>query len=152
MPPPVSGAVAPCVAPITCVASGVAPSSGVAASDKDTAPMVISEVAVVAAPITPHEFVPGTNIDNSTRQISLSNGDLDAQTHDFGSPSKKFKKPFHVPPSSSKEPIRRLTRDVIGRMLDGAGQLVAVSQIPLSIRLALVLVLSRIWVRFLKMC
>ena len=74
------------------------------ASDKDTAPMVISEVAVVAAPITPHEFVPGTNIDNSTRQISLSNGDLDAQTHDFGSPSKKFKKPFPVSPSSSKEP------------------------------------------------
>ena len=101
---PVSGAVAPCVAPVTCVASGVAPSSGVAASDKDTAPMVISEVAVVAAPITPHEFVPGTNIDNSTRQISLSNGDLDAQTHDFGSPSKKFKKPFPVFPSSSKEP------------------------------------------------
>jgi len=101
---PVSGAVVPCVAPVTCAASGVAPSSGVAASDKDTAPMVISEVAVVAAPITPHEFVPGTNIDNSTRQISLSHGDLDAQTHDFGSPSKKINKPFPVHPSSSKEP------------------------------------------------
>ena len=48
--------------------------------------------------------------------------------------------------------VCRLSRDALGRMLDGAGQLVAVSQIPLSIRLALVLLLSRIWVRFLKMC
>ena len=94
---PVSGAVVPCVAPVTCVASGVA------ASDKDTAPMVISEVAVVAAPITPHEFVPGTNIDNSTRQISLSHGDLDAQTHDFRlSLKKKIYEPFPVSPSSKQ--------------------------------------------------
>ncbi len=56
------------------------------------------------APITPHEFVPGTNIDDSIRQISLSHGDFDAQTDDFGSPPKKFNKPFPVHPSSSKEP------------------------------------------------
>ena len=43
-----------------------------------------------------------------------------------------------------KNQVRRLSRDALGRMLDGAGQLVAVSQIPLSIRLALVLVLFRI--------
>ncbi len=42
--------------------------------------MAISEVAVIAAPIAPHEFV--------TRQISLSHGDLDAQRDDFGSPQK----------------------------------------------------------------
>ena len=51
-----------------CVAtSGVAPRFGVAASEKDSAPVAISKVAVVAAPIAPHEFVPGTNIDDSTR-------------------------------------------------------------------------------------
>jgi hypothetical protein len=54
--------------------------------------------------MTPHACVPGTNIDDSTRQISLSHDDFDAQTDDFGSPPKKFKKPFPVPPSSSKEP------------------------------------------------
>ena len=48
--------------------------------------------------------------------------------------------------------VRRLTRDALGRMLDSAGQLVAVSLITLSIRLALVFVLSRIWVRVLKVC
>ena len=69
-----------------------------AVSDKDSALVAISEVA----PITPMRLCP--DIDDSTRQISLSNGDLDAQTHDFGSPSKKFKKPFPVSPSSSKEP------------------------------------------------
>ena len=73
------------VAPFVCVVtSGVVPDSGVAASDKDLAPVAISEVA----PITPHAFVPGTNIDDSTRQISLSHGDFDAQTDDFGSPPK----------------------------------------------------------------
>ena len=55
-------------------------------------------------PITPHAFVPGTNIDDSTRQISFSYGDFDAQIDEFGSPPKKLKKPFPVPPSSSKEP------------------------------------------------
>ena len=39
--------------------------------------------------------------------------------------------------------ISRLSRDALGRMLDGAGQLVAVSRIPLSIWLALVFVLSQ---------
>ena len=35
----------------------------------------------------------------------MSHGDLDAQTDDFGSsPLTKIKKPFPVPPSSSKEP------------------------------------------------
>ena len=147
---PVSGAVAPCVAPVTCVASGVAPSSGVAASDKDTAPMVISEVAVVAAPITPHEFVPGTNIDNSTRQISLSNGNLDAQTHDFGSPSKKFKKPFPVSPSSSKEPSSQTFKRRARPNARRRRQLVAVSRIPLSIWLALVFV--QVWTGVFKVC
>ena len=77
------------VAAFACVVtSGVVPDSGVAASDKDSAPVAISEVA----PIIPHAFVPGTNIDDSTRQISLSHGDFDAQTDDFGSPPKKFEK------------------------------------------------------------
>ena len=60
----------------------MAPDPGVAASDNDSAPMAISEGAVVAAPIAPHEFVSGTNIDDSTRQITKSHGDLDAQTDD----------------------------------------------------------------------
>ena len=66
------------------VTSGVVPDPGVAAFDKDSASVAISEVA----PIAPHEFVPGTstNIDDSTRQISLSQGDFDAQTDDFGLP------------------------------------------------------------------
>ncbi len=43
------------VTPFACmVTSGVVPDPGVAASDKDSAPVAISEVA----PITPHEFVP----------------------------------------------------------------------------------------------
>jgi hypothetical protein len=37
-------------------------------------------------------------------------------------------------------------------MLDGAGQLVAVSRIPLSIWLALVFVLSQIWTGVVKVC
>ncbi len=48
--------------------------------------MTIPEVAVVAAPIAAHELVPGTNIDDSTRQISLSHDDLYAQTDDFVPP------------------------------------------------------------------
>jgi hypothetical protein len=59
-----------------------------AASDKDSALVAIFEVAFVAAPIAPHEFVPGTNIDDSTRQISLSQGDFNAQTDNFGSSKK----------------------------------------------------------------
>ena len=77
------------MAPVACVASGVTPNFVVAASNKDSAPMAISEVAVVAAPIAPNEFVSGTNIDDSTRQISLSHGDLDAQTDKFGSSKTK---------------------------------------------------------------
>ena len=92
------------VAPVDCVTSGVTPTFGVASSDKESAPIAISEVAVVAAPIAAHEFVPGTNIDDLTRRISLSHGDLDAQTYGFGSPLTKIKKPFPVPSSSSKEP------------------------------------------------
>ena len=41
-----------------------------------------------------------------------------------------------------KNQVRRLSRDALGRMLDFAGQLVAVSRIPLSIWLALVFVVS----------
>ena len=65
------------MAPVACVTSGVTSTFGVASSDKDSAPMAISEVAIVAAPIAsiaPHEFVlfvPYTNIDDSTRQVSL---------------------------------------------------------------------------------
>jgi hypothetical protein len=69
-------------------ASGVTPTFGVATSDKDSAPMAISEMAVVAASIEPHEFLPGLNIGDSTGQICSSHGDLDAQTDDFGSPQK----------------------------------------------------------------
>ncbi len=72
------------------VAFGVVPDPGVAASDKDSAPVAISEVA----PITPHELLPSTNIDDSTRQICLSHGDFDAQTDDFGSPQKSLKSHF----------------------------------------------------------
>ena len=113
-----------------------------ASSDKESAPMAISKVAVVAAPIAAHEFEPGTNIDDLTRRTSLSHGDFDAQTDDFGSPLTKSKKPVPVHPSSSKEPKSQTLRDALGRMLDVAGQLVAVSRIPLSIWLALVFVLS----------
>ncbi len=66
---PVSSAAASSVAPVACVTSGVTPTFGVAASNKDSAPVAISEVAVVAAP------VPGKNIDNLTRRISLSHDD-----------------------------------------------------------------------------
>ena len=59
---PVVGAAASGMAPSACVVtSGVVPDPGVAASDKDSAPVAISEVA----PITPHAFVLGTNIDDS---------------------------------------------------------------------------------------
>jgi hypothetical protein len=89
--PPVSSEAASNVAPVACVASGVTPSFGVAASDKDSAPMVISEVAVVAAPISPHEFVPARHehrqFDSTDKSVTL-HGDLDAQTYDFGSPPK----------------------------------------------------------------
>jgi hypothetical protein len=60
---PVVGAAASGVAPSACVVtSGVVPDPGVAAFDKDLAPVAISEVA----PITPHAFVLGTKIDDST--------------------------------------------------------------------------------------
>ena len=68
---------------------------------------VVSSVkmAVVVAPIAPYDFVPGTDKDSSTRQSSLSHGDLDAQRDDFGSFQRNFKlKPFHVSRGSSKEP------------------------------------------------
>ena len=78
------------------VASYVTPVSGVVASVK---------MAVVVAPIAPYDFVPGTDKDSSTRQSSLSHGDLDAQRDDFGSFQRNFKlKPFHVSRGSSKEP------------------------------------------------
>ncbi len=65
---PVSGVADFDVAPVSGVAdSDVTQVSGVVASDKDSAPVAIYEVA----PITPHEFVHGTNIDDSTRQISF---------------------------------------------------------------------------------
>ncbi len=74
------------------VASGVAPDPGVVVSDKDSkfysAPVAISEVVIVAAPIAPHECVPYMYIDDPTRQISLLHGDYDATTDDFGSPPK----------------------------------------------------------------
>ena len=38
-----------------------------------------------------------------------------------------------------KNLVRRLSRDALDRMLDGAGQLVAVSRIPVSIWLVLAL-------------
>ena len=59
--------------------------------------MAIFEVAIVAAPIAPHDFEPGKNIDdNSTEQISLSHGDLDAQTDEMISalPQKNLKSHF----------------------------------------------------------
>ena len=113
-----------------------------AASDKDSAPLAISEVAVVAAPIAAHEFVPGTNIDDLTRRISLSHGDRDAQMDEFGSPLTKIKKPFPVHPSSSKEPssqtFKRRARPNAQRRRAARRR----QRIPLSIWLALVFVLS----------
>ena len=50
--------------------------------------MAISEVTIVAAPIASNEFVPDTNMDDSTRLISLSHGDLDDQTDDFDPPKR----------------------------------------------------------------
>ena len=105
---PVSGVVASDATPVSGVlASGVTPVSGVVVSGATPVPGVVASVklAVVAAPIAPHVFIPGTDKDSSTRQSSLSHGDLDAQRDDFGSFQRNFKlKPFHVPPSSSKEP------------------------------------------------
>ena len=37
-----------------------------------------------------------------------------------------------------KNQVCRLSRDALGRMLDSTGQLVAISRVPASIRLALV--------------
>ena len=100
-------------------------------------------ISAAAPQISSYWSVPGTKIDDSTRQISLSHGDLDAQRDDFGSPQKKLKSHFLYLQAVLKNQVRRLTRDALGLMLYGAGQLVAVSRIPLSIRLALVFVLSR---------
>ncbi len=69
---------------------------------------------------------------------------VDAQTDYFGSPPKELK--------AISCPSKQLQRDALGRMLDGAGQLVAVSRIPLSIWLALMFVLSQIWTGVFKVC
>ena len=89
------------------VAPGANPVSGVVASEATPVSGVVASVklAVVVAPIAPYDFVPGTDKDSSTRQSSLSHGDLDAQRDDFGSFQRNFKlKPFHVSRGSSKEP------------------------------------------------
>ena len=58
-------------------------------------------------------------------------------------PPKELKSHFLPLEEVQKNHVRILTIDALGRMLDGAGQLVAVSRIPFSIRRALVFVLSR---------
>ena len=55
--------------------------------------------------------------------------------------AEKFKSHFLSLQAILKGQVRRLSRDALGRMLDGVGQLVAVSRIPVSIWLALVLFL-----------
>ena len=68
-------------------------------------------------------------------------------------PQRKFKSHFLSLQAVLKDKVRRLSRDALGRMLDGAGQLVAVSRIPVSIWLVLALFRwFRIWVRNLKVC
>ena len=61
--------------------SDVTPVPGVVASDVTPVSGVVASVkmAVVVAPIAPYDFVPGTDKDSSTRQSSLSHGDLDAK-------------------------------------------------------------------------
>ena len=99
--------------------------SGVAAFDKFSAPAAISEVV----PIAPHEFVPGTNIDDSTQQITFPHDDLDAQTDNFGSSSKKFQKAIFYP---SKQTFKIRARPN-ARQRRRAAQLVDVNWIRMSI-------------------
>ena len=65
-------------------------------------------------------------------------------------PQKNFKSHFLSLQAVLKNQVCILTRDALGRMLDGAGQLVAISRNSLSIRLALVFVLSQIWTGVFK--
>ena len=87
------------VAPVVCVASGVTPTLVWLLRTKSRPPWRYLKWLSLRPQSQPTslEFVPGTNIDYLTRRISLSHGDLDAQTDDFGSPLTNIKKAISCP-------------------------------------------------------